>query len=68
VGEVAARLRAGEISSDEAVELLIDDAIARQMGGAVPKEREDELRQLLRNYAANDPYLAARIRRLSQGK
>jgi hypothetical protein len=68
IGEVAARLRAGEISSDEAVELLIDDAIARQMAGAVPKERADELRQLLRNYAANDPYLAARIRRLSQGK
>ena len=68
IGEVAARLRAGEISGDEAVELLIDDAIVRQMAGHVPKEREDELRQLLRNYAANDPYLAARIRRLSQGK
>ena len=68
IGEVAARLRAGEISSDEAVDLLIDDAIVRQMAGAVPKERHDELRQLLRNYAVNDPYLAAKIRRLTQGK
>jgi hypothetical protein len=65
VGEVAARLRAGEITSDEALELLIDDAIQRQLGGAVASEHEEELRQLLRNYAATDPYLAAKIRRLT---
>jgi hypothetical protein len=65
---VAARLRAGEISSDEALELLIDDTIARQMGGAVPKDLEPKLREVLRDYAANDPFLAAKIRKLTQGK
>jgi hypothetical protein len=73
IGQVAARLRAGEISSEEAVELLIDDAVTRQLTNAagnalVPEGKRDELRQILRSYAANDPYLAARIRRLSQGK
>jgi hypothetical protein len=68
VGEVAARLRAGEISSDEALELLIEDTIARQMGGAVSKDLEPKLREVLRDYAANDPFLAAKIRKLTQGK
>jgi hypothetical protein len=68
IGKIAARLRAGEIGADEAVELLIDDAIARQLGGAVAKDLEPKLREVLRDYAANDPYLAAKIRRLTQGK
>jgi len=68
IAQVAARLRAGEITSDQAVELLIDDAIARQLGGAVPKDLEPRLREVLRDYAANDPYLAAKIRRLTQSK
>lgn len=66
IARVAERLRAGEITADEAVELLIDDAIGRQMGGAVPKDLEPKLREVLRDYATNDPYLAAKIRRLSQ--
>lgn len=68
VAEVAARLRAGEISSDEALELLIDDTIHRQMGGAVPKDLEPKLREVLRDYAANDPFLASKLRKLTQGK
>jgi hypothetical protein len=68
IGEVAARLRTGEITSDQALELLIDDAIQRQLGGAVPKELEPRLRDVLRNFATNDPYLAAKIRRLTQAK
>ena len=67
IAQVAARLRAGEISSDEALELLIEDTIQRQMGGAVPKDLEPKLREVLRDYAANDPFLAAKIRRLTQG-
>lgn len=65
IARVAARLRAGEITADEAVELLIDDAIGRQLGGAVRKELEPKLREVLRDYAAHDPYLAAKIRRLT---
>lgn len=67
IGQVAARLRAGEISADEALELIIDDTIARQMG-AVSKDLEPKLREVLRDYAANDPFLAAKIRKLTQAK
>jgi hypothetical protein len=67
IAQIAARMRAGEITSDQAVELLIDDAISRQLGG-VPKELEPKLREALRDVAANDPYLAAKIRKLTQGK
>ena len=68
IGRIAERLRAGEIDADEAVELLIDDAVERQLGAAASKDLEDKLREVLRDYAANDPYLAARIRRLTQSK
>jgi len=67
IAQVAQRLRAGEISADEALELIIDDTIARQMG-AVSKDLEPKLREVLRDYAANDPFLAAKIRKLTQAK
>ena len=66
IAAVAARLRAGEISADEALELIIDDTIDRQLGGAVPKELEPKLREVLRQYATSDPFLAAKIRKLTQ--
>jgi len=68
IAEVAARLRAGEITSDQAVELLIDDAIQRQLGGAVPRDLEPKLREVLRNFATQDPFLSAKIKRLTQPK
>src|SRR5262245_28783521 len=66
VAKVAAQLRAGELTVDQAVEQLIDDAVKRQMGHFTSgrQELEDELRELLRQYAASDPFLAAKIRRL----
>ena len=68
IGEVAARLRAGEITSDQALELLIDDAIQRQLGGAVPQDLEPKLREVLRRFATQDPFLSAKIKRLTQAK
>ena len=72
IAQIAARLRAGELSSDEALELIIDDTIHRQLGmtagGAGTKELERQLREVLRDYATNDPFLAAKIRKLTQGK
>jgi hypothetical protein len=66
VAEVARRLRAGEISPREAVELLIDDAVNRQVG-RVTADRQalaTELKDLLRRYTETDPYLASKVRRL----
>jgi hypothetical protein len=67
VAQVAAQLRAGEIGVDQAVELLIEDAIQRQVGRAVDGRTElaPQLRELLRGYATSDPFLLAKIRRLT---
>jgi hypothetical protein len=67
VAKVAAQLRAGEITVDQAVEKLIDDAISRQLSHEA-RDLEPKLRELLRSYAESDPLLAARIRRLTLAK
>ncbi len=66
VAQVAAQLRNGEITVDQAVDRLIDDAIGRQLG--TKRDLEPKLRELLKSYAENDPFLAARIRRLTVAK
>ena len=70
VAEVARRLRAGELSAREAVELLIDDAVDRQIGRALEdrSELKRELKELLRRYTETDPYLAAKAKRLERQK
>ncbi len=70
IAEVAAKLRAGEITVDRAVELLIDDVIERQVGRATEgaPELTRQLRDLLTRFSENDPFLAARIRRLTLSK
>jgi hypothetical protein len=76
VTQVASQLRAGEISVDQAVDRLIDDAIKRQLGsgdwqlqnGDRARDLEPRLRELLRSYAESDPFLAARIRKLTLAK
>ena len=66
VPEVAAALRAGRITVGEAVDRLIDDALARHVGRALQPggELEARLRRLLRDYAGADPLISAKIRRL----
>ena len=68
VSEVARRLRTGEISPREAVELLIDDAVRRQVGPALGTRTRlaNELKELLRRYTETDPYLASKVRRLGK--
>jgi hypothetical protein len=70
VGDVARRLRSGDLNPREAVELLIDDAVRRQVGKATA-DRESlasELKDLLRRYTETDPYLASKVRRLGNQK
>jgi hypothetical protein len=70
LSEVATRLRAGQITVEQALELLIEDAIGRQVGMAVDENgaMEPRLREILREYAANDPFLVAKLRRLNLSK
>jgi hypothetical protein len=68
---IAADLRSGKISLDQAVDALIEDTIHRKLGRFTKRHGDQvtsELRQLLRDYAANDPFLAAKIRQLSLSK
>lgn len=69
VTEIARRIKAGELSAGEAVELLIDEVV-RQGPGAALGDRQalaDELKDLLRRQLETDPYLASRVRRLGLG-
>ncbi len=71
VANVAAQLRAGAITIERAVELLIEDAVQRQLGPALANSRELEstLRETLtQRHAENDPVLQTRIRRLNPAK
>lgn len=66
VDEVAARLRAGELTPMQAVEILIDDALQRQLGpfSEAHTELAAELKLLLLEQAKSDPYLSAKMKRL----
>jgi hypothetical protein len=68
ISQIAARFRNGELTSEQAVDLLIEDAIQRQLGGTVPKDMEAKLREVLREHATSYPYLAAKIRRLTKAE
>lgn len=65
VASIADRLRRGTLSASQAVEELVEDAVARNLPGLEPDSKlSQELRALLRAYAKDDPYLASRISRL----
>ena len=66
VDEVAARLRAGELTPIEAVEILIDDALQRQLGpfSEAHTALAAELKLLLLQQAQSDPYLSSKMKRL----
>ncbi len=67
IGEISARLRAGEISPAQASELLID-AVVRARVPALAAELQEQLRATLRRLLAEDPLLAAKVRRLTEGR
>ena len=65
IAEIAARLRNGTLTASQAVEALIQDAVAKNLPGAAPGSKlAEQLRSLLAAYADADPYLAARIKGL----
>jgi hypothetical protein len=64
--DVAARLRAGEITGAEALELLVDAVVRQRVGEAVPAIKE-RMRAALRRFLAEDPSLAEKIRQLGGG-
>lgn len=65
IADIAARLRSGTLTASQAVEALIQDAVAKNLPGVAPGSKlAEQLRSLLAAYADADPYLAARIKGL----
>ena len=63
VEDVAARIRAGEITGAEALEQLVDAVVRQKVGDAVPAIKE-RMRAALRRFLAEDPALAEKIKQL----
>lgn len=63
--EIADRLRRGEMTPAEAVEVLIEDAI-REKGAAPDQALGAALRTALQAHVDSDPQLSARVRRLGR--
>jgi hypothetical protein len=63
IAEVSARLQAGEVTRDQAVELLIDAVIESKALELTPGIR-DKLRDALRGLVSEDPVLAEKVRKL----
>jgi len=65
IGAISARLRAGEINAAQATELLVE-AVVRARVPALAAELQEQLRATLRRMLAEDPVLAAKVRRLTE--
>jgi len=65
VAGVAERLKAGEISSAQATELVIDAAV-RARAPRASQQVQETMKAELRRLLAEDPVLAAKVRRLTE--
>lgn len=66
VASIADRLRRGVITNQQAVEELIEDTIRASLPGLTESSPlSQKLREILQSYAKDDPYLFAKVRRLS---
>jgi hypothetical protein len=63
VAEVTAKLRAGEVTGAEAVDLLIE-AVVKQQVGEVASALRERIRDALHKVIAADPVLSEKIRQL----
>ncbi|MCS6915541.1 MAG: hypothetical protein RMK29_00460 [Myxococcales bacterium] len=67
VRAIARRLRSGEITVQQAVEELIEEAVRTSLAGVNPEgPLARQLRAVLRSYVEEDPYLSARLHGLER--
>lgn len=66
VASIADRLRRGVLTPAQAVEELIEDTVRASLPGLTSSSPlTQKLREILQSYAKDDPYLFAKVRRLS---
>jgi len=65
LGKVSAELKAGEISAAQAVDLLIETAVKAKLSAKEP-QLQQRLRETLRRLIAEDPLLAAKMKKLAE--
>ncbi|HND11236.1 MAG TPA: hypothetical protein PKL17_14660 [Pseudomonadota bacterium] len=66
VASIADRLRRGVLTPAQAVEELIEDTVRTSLPGLTASSPlRQKLREILQSYAKDDPYLFAKVRRLS---
>ncbi len=66
VASIADRLRRGVLTPAQAVEELIEDTVRASLPGLTASSPlRQKLREILQSYAKDDPYLFAKVRRLS---
>ena len=65
---VAADLRAGRITPEQAVDRLVEDTVTRRIGAQVPEAVRARLRASLVDLLAHDPHLADLVRRLERAR
>jgi hypothetical protein len=63
VAEVTAKLKAGEVTGPQAVDMLIEAVVKQQVGEVAPALRE-RIRDALQKVIAADPMLSEKIRQL----
>ncbi len=69
VASIADRLRRGVLTPTQAVEELIEDTVRSSLPGLTASSPlTQKLREILQSYAKEDPYLFAKVRRLSEEK
>jgi hypothetical protein len=64
VGDLAADLRAGKLTSRAAVDKILERIVARQVGPEAPAVVRDQLRAALQDAIETDPLLADKLRKL----
>lgn len=65
-GEIATRLRAGEIAPREAISMLVDETVGRLQGASPALRRQ--VRAALEKIAGDDPGLLAALQRARSGR
>jgi len=68
VRSVAADLRAGRITPEQAVDRLVESTVSRRIGAQAPEAVRARLRASLVDLLAHDPHLADLVKRLERAR